>query len=239
MWRYSIAESSRHVEDSVRRKARSSSEQSSSGSDSEWESAPKRFTDYRKALSNKSIEKFQETFETKINPFEPDKMIPYQRDIMESVDIEKGFTVMSYDQAGKGLYDNIINVEVGEIIGINNYKNNTENWHLSHVIYNQIILVMKEVGKNILGFDLNSWYDHSIDNEDTKNVALKWLHGSREESFEEGSEAFNELINTQTGKSKKYLTDQNPEDFPGKRVTSIRVILRSNKKIDIDYRYGS
>ena len=114
----SRAEGARHVDDPIRRQA-----------------------------GSHSTQQFERTFKTDIDIFEPNEWVPYQRDIMESVDIKKGFTVTSSDPIGKGLYDNIIDVDSGKIIGINNYKNHTDSWHLSQVIYNQIILVMKKAKK--------------------------------------------------------------------------------------------
>jgi hypothetical protein len=77
-----------------------------------------------------------------------------------------------------------------------------------------------------------------ISYEQTEEVATKWLNGLPRKTFEEGSKAFNELMNTPTGKSKAYLLKEHPEAFPGKRVTNITVILRSDKKIDIEYEFG-
>jgi hypothetical protein len=182
-----------------------------------------------------SIEAFQRTFETDILPAKTNGELAYVEDIVASIGIKCGFHVTSKDNLGKGLYDNIIDVEGGKIIGVSNDKNRTKGWYLSDVIYNQLQLVLKEVGKDISQFDLESWYGYSISHADTKAVALKCLQGEKKKTFEAGSKEFNALKGNITAKPKIYLLEQHPDIFHGKQVVSVTVIRARGGRIDIDY----
>ncbi len=181
-------------------------------------------TSLKKLEDQQRIKAFNETFETTIKK-----------------DPKGVFEVRSYDEKGGGYFLNEIEVEKGRIIGNANYKYDTKGWYLSDVIYNQLQLALKEAGKDIPQFNLKSWYDKQIGNEETKAVAescfakvssqkILAMDETDKLTFEKGSDEFNELMKTATAKSKFYLLKDN---FPGKQVMRITVYI--DNEIDIDY----
>ena len=149
------------------------------------------------------------------------------------------FFVESTAKRGSGFFQNIIDVGKGQIIGINNQKCSTKNWHLSDVVYNQLQSVLKETKKDISQFDLKSWYGKNIVNESTQNMAEVLLGADQEKTFKVGSNEFNVMKKTATAKSKFYLLSQHPEAFRGKQVTSITIRRTDDDKIEVNYEIGS
>jgi hypothetical protein len=187
----------------------------------ECESRKKEFEAYlkeQKWLRDTSIEEFENAFKTKI-----------------SKSRNSGFLVESTAKRGSGFYQNRIDLEKGQIIGIHNKKHFTKNWHLSDVVYNQLQLVLKKAGKDISQFDLKSWYGKNIINENTGHIAEILLGEIQQKTFKIGSNEFNAIKRTATAKSKFYLLEQHSEAFRGKQVTSITVIRNNEGEIDIDY----
>jgi cell fate (sporulation/competence/biofilm development) regulator YlbF (YheA/YmcA/DUF963 family) len=190
----------------------------------ECESRERAFEAYlkeQKRLRDTSIEAFRKAFKTKI-----------------SNEGNGRFFVESVAKQGAAFYQNIIDVDKGQIRGMNNKKYHTKNWHLSDVVYNQLQLVLKEAGKDISQFDLKNWYGNNIVNGSTEHIAEILLGENLQKTFKAGSNEFNAIKDTATAKSKFYLLDQHREDFRGKQVTSMTVIRNNNGGIDINYAIG-
>ncbi len=149
------------------------------------------------------------------------------------------FFVESTAKRGSGFFQNIIDVDKGQIIGINNQKCSTKSWYFSDIIYNQLQLVLKKAGKGISQFDLKSWYGKNVVNESSQNMAEVLLGADQEKTFKVGSNEFNVMKSTATAKSKFYLLSQHPEAFPRKQVTSITIRRTDDDKIEVNYEIGS
>ncbi len=216
---YSSLESYSRRYDAIRSFYSSQIDQSFSSSSSDrhisWEKADN-------LLDKLGLETFKSTFHTHI------------KEIADSV-----FVVRSKAKSGEGIYKNIISIDKGQFIGIKNYRNNTNNWFLSEIIYIQLQISLEKAGKDISQFDLKSWYGKHIEDEETKNTARSLLPEEEGRwAFSAGSDEFNALAQTPTAKSKFYLLKDYPEAFSGKQVTSITVIQHSDGKIDIEYEFS-
>ncbi len=150
-----------------------------------------------------------------------------------------------------GRYINEINVEDGIIIGKTNdhYNKRKEKreFHYSEIVFNQLRLVLEHLDKKISEFDLKSWYGENIHNTSTLDVVKLFFPEERssngkikkgKKTFLAGTDGFIALAGTEAAQSKFYLLAQHPKAFPGKEVTSITVIRKSNEQIDIEYDFG-
>ncbi len=149
---------------------------------------------------------------------------------------------------GCGIYRNAIDIENGKIIGIENFHLSGKKLPFSEMVFNQLKFVMKSSNKEISFFDLKCWYGWDIKNERTKDTVKLFFpeetksDGKIKEgrkTFKAGEDGFIALAGTPTAQSKFFLLAQHPKAFPGKEVTSITVIRKPNKQIDIEYQFGS
>jgi hypothetical protein len=159
--------------------------------------------------------------------------------------------VKSYASKFSGTYENEIDVENGKITGkYNRYflPYSEEKLDFSEVIFNHLRLSIECLKVEMSEFNLKCWYGKEITNEDTKNTVELFfpeekgkdgLVKEREKTFLAGTDAFIALAGTSTARSKFYLLAQHPEIFKGKKVTSITVIRHPDKKVAIEYEFGS
>lgn len=162
----------------------------------------------------------------------------FEKDFETNIEYKKGiFYIVSKNNHVK--YENAINISEGQIIGCWNDSKDTRSWHLSDIIYNQLLFVLQKAKKDISQFDLKSWYGNNITNKNTKDL-VKYLLGYKNlQEFKAGSKEFNEIAVSDTAQSKFFLLAQYPKAFKGKKVTSITVIRHSDGQIDIEYKFGS
>jgi hypothetical protein len=169
-------------------------------------------------LGDTLIERFQRTFKT-----------------LTTEECEGMFKIDSVDVIGRGVFFNHIDVNKGEIIGIANSKEDTDDWYFSNVVYAQIQLALQKAG--ISQFVPTRWYGDNVVNEETKSVAESFLPaGETERTFEAGSEEFAAIARTATAKSKFHLLK---DHFPNREVKSITVkrVLEKDKEMRLDIVY--
>jgi hypothetical protein len=133
----------------------------------------------------------------------------------------------------------MIDLDNGKIIGYRNEAKSTQTWHLSDIIYNQLLFILKKAKKDISQFDLKSWYGFNITNKNTKSMAEYTLGYKNRKTFKASSKEFKDIAVTDTAQSKFYLLAQYPKAFKGKKVTSITVERYADGQIDIEYEFGS
>jgi hypothetical protein len=146
------------------------------------------------------------------------------------------FIVKSDALEGGGTYKNGINIDNGQIIGIKNFKWNTNSWYSSEIVYNQLRLVLDHARKDISQFDITNWKGSEIANIHTKYTLNLFVpEETNFMTFKAGEDGFIALAGTQTAQSKFYLLAQHPKAFKGKQVRSITVRRLSDGEINIDY----
>jgi hypothetical protein len=138
---------------------------------------------------------------------------------------------------GKGIHQNIIKIDKGEIIGCANLTTKTNDWYLSKIIYCQLIRVLEEANKDISQFDLKKWYGCDVIDEETKSLALAILQEKDQVTVKRGSEEFNALVKAKTEKSKERLVADYPKFFLRKQVVAITLRKELGHVIDIDNEY--
>jgi hypothetical protein len=162
----------------------------------------------------------------------------FNQDFKTEIQYKKGtFHIISENDHGK--YENVINISEGQIIGYRNDSKNTQKWHLSDIIYNQLLLVLQKAEKDISLFDLKSWYGNEITNKNTKSIVKYLLGYKNSQTFKAGSKEFNEIAVSDAAQSKFFLLAQYPKAFKDTNVTSITVIRYSDGQINIEYKFGS
>jgi hypothetical protein len=160
---------------------------------------------------NHSLQEFKNAFETSIDYITTNR-----------------FEIIS--DSTEGFYHNTIDLGRGKIIGKMN-RRDSGNRHLSDTVYNQIVLASKKAGKDISEFDLKSWYGSNITNKETLKIAKEVGDGT----YVPGDEAFHKILDSQAGKSKKYIAS---DHFPDKEVTQLRIITTEIDTVDIEYIYS-
>lgn len=228
----SRAESARRQSDDVIRRQASYSLQQSHEASSSQASEVTRLIERQKRLSKyeKEAKKYQDE-DKDHNPSDFDKNFKTEINYKKVI-----YYVKSESDHGK--YENAINISEGQIIGCRNDSKNTQSWHLSDIIYNQLQLVLQEAEKNISQFDLKCWYGNNITNKNTRSAAKDLLGYEHSKTFKAGSKEFNKIAVTDTAQPKFFLLAQHPKAFPGKEVTSITVIRHSDRQIEIEYEFG-
>jgi hypothetical protein len=143
----------------------------------------------------------------------------------------------------------VINGKItGEIYDHQKSRENSNEFNLSEIAFNQIRLAMEDLKREMSEFNLKCWYDVCVINKETKEIVKLFFPEKSgpdgkikadRKTFKAGEDGFIALAGTPTGQSKFYLLAQHPKAFPGKEVTSITVIRRSGGPIDIEYEFGS
>lgn len=153
------------------------------------------------------------------------------------------YFVRSENYPELGVFENIIDINSGKIIGDSNHKQNTNDLDLSEIVYNQVQLI-PEKARNPSGFDFKCWFGRNIRNADTlhivdlffpKEIGEDRLVKERKKTFQAGTDGFIALAGTETAQSKFYMLAQHPKAFKGKQVRSITVQRLPREQINIDY----
>jgi hypothetical protein len=222
----SVEGTSSQRKDEIRRRAASQSHEASFSKGSEVTFQGKQ---------QKRLEKYEEEAKKYQKKDKDHNEDGFNKEFTTNCSLKKGiFHIISENEFGR--YE--IDLDNGQIIGYRNESKNTQTWHLSDIIYNQLLFILKKAEKNISQFDLKSWYGFDIANKNTKNVAKKILGYENRKTFKSNSKEFKDIAITDAAQSKFYLLAQYPKAFKGKKVTSITVKRYADGQIDIEYEFS-
>lgn len=130
-----------------------------------------------------------------------------------------------------GVFRNMIDIEEGKINGLANWRFAGE-WHLSDVVFHQILRVLHEKEMNISQFDPKCWEGNNIANSSTKEI----LDEVGEGTFYPNSRQFRRLLNSEIGSSKKYFLEAH---FPHKQIIHIITNLNNENTFDVMFVFGN